>query len=214
MTFKDLMNKRYSARDYENKQIPENDLKEIIETASLSPSWANTQPWNVYIATGDAMKSIHEKWIEQSSEKTQEEPYFSRVNPEDFGERGVNNMNKFLSDAMGFLGGPEEFGASQTRLYNAPSVAYLTVKKSSPTCSLYDLGAFSMSLLLAAAEKDIYTVVANELVKYPKILRDKLSIPDDEDIVMGIAMGYASENKLNDYRSSRMELDEILNIIK
>ncbi len=61
MNFKELMEKRYSARDFTTKEIPEADLTEIVEIAELSPSWANTQPWNVYIATGDSLNKIREK---------------------------------------------------------------------------------------------------------------------------------------------------------
>jgi len=33
-------------------------------------------------------------------------------------------------------------------------------------------------------------------------------------IIAGIALGYASDAKINEFRSSRMNVDEILNIIK
>ena len=42
MNFKDLMVKKYSARDFTLKEISEADLTEMIEIAELSPSWANT----------------------------------------------------------------------------------------------------------------------------------------------------------------------------
>lgn len=64
MNFKELMEKRYSARDFTSKEVTEEDLNEIVEIAELSPSWANSQPWNVYIATGKSLSDIREKWIE------------------------------------------------------------------------------------------------------------------------------------------------------
>ena len=44
MNFKELMERRYSARDFTSKEISDNDLNEIIEIAKFSPSWANSQP--------------------------------------------------------------------------------------------------------------------------------------------------------------------------
>ena len=79
---------------------------------------------------------------------------------------------------------------------------------------IYDLGAFSMSLMLAAAEKDIDSIPAYELIKYPEILRQNLPISDDESIIAAISLGYASDAKINDFRSSRLDLDDILKIIK
>lgn len=46
MNFKQLMERRYSARDFTSKEISDIDLNEIIEIAKFSPSWANSQPWN------------------------------------------------------------------------------------------------------------------------------------------------------------------------
>jgi len=53
---------------------------------------------------------------------------------------------------------------------------------------------------------------AYELVKYPYIIRDNLSIPEDEDIIMGIALGYESDEHINTFESPRLDLDEILKI--
>jgi nitroreductase len=47
--------------------------------------------------------------------------------------------------------------------------------------------------MLAATDLGVNSIPAYELVKYPYILRDNLPIPEDEDIVMGIALGYESD---------------------
>ena len=69
MNFKELIERRYSARDFTSKEISDNDLNEIIEIAKFSPSWANSQPWNVYIAAGDALSKIRSKWIKQNADE-------------------------------------------------------------------------------------------------------------------------------------------------
>lgn len=73
-------------------------------------------------------------------------------------------------------------------------------------------GGFGMSLMLAATELGIDSIPAYELIKYPYILRDNLPIPEDEDIIMGIALGHESEEHINEYDSPRLDLDEILKI--
>lgn len=119
-----------------------------------------------------------------------------------------------VGDVFGVVDNPSDFAKTQPVLFNAPAVVYLTVPKTAPMWSVYDLGAFSMSLMLAAAEKDIDSIPAYELIKYPEILRQNLPISDDESIIAGIALGYASDAKINDFRSSRLDLDDILKIIK
>ena len=214
MNFKDLMIKRYSARDFTSKSISEADLTEIVETAELSPSWANTQPWNVYIATGDSLSKIREEWIKQNSDEIEGKSDLPSGHREDFGKRGLDNMNQFFGEALEVVGNPDDFAKTQPVLFNSPAVVYLTVVKGAPMWSVYDLGAFSMSLMLAASEKDIDSIPAYELIKYPEVLRENLPIPDDEDIIAGVALGYASDAKINEFRSSRLDVDEILKIIK
>ena len=48
--FKELMKERHSSRYFQSKEIPKEVLKEIISTSLLSPSWGNSQPWNIYVA--------------------------------------------------------------------------------------------------------------------------------------------------------------------
>ena len=68
--------------------------------------------------------------------------------------------------------------------------------------------------MLAATELGIDSNPAYELIKNPNILRDNLPNPEDEDIIMGIALGHESEEHINEYDSPRLDLDEILKINK
>lgn len=214
MNFKELMEKRYSARDFTSKEVTEEDLNEIVEIAELSPSWANSQPWNVYIATGKSLSDIREKWIEQNASEIEGNSDLPSGHREDFGERALNNMNQLFGSVIETLSDPEEFAKTQPILFNSTAIVYLTMPKGAPMWSVYDLGAFSMSLMLAACEKDIDSIPAYELIKYPEVLRENLPIPEDEDIIAGIALGYASDAKVNEFRSSRMDVEDILKISK
>ena len=53
-----------------------------------------------------------------------------------------------------------------------------------------------------------------KIVKFPAELRPLLSVPEDEEIVMGIALGYAAEDSINEFVSARLPLEEILTIKK
>ena len=75
--------------------------------------------------------------------------------------------------------------------------------------SIYDLGGFGMSLMLAAKDHGVDSIVAYELIKYPDIIRKYAKVPDDEDIIIGIALGYEDDAQLNKYRSSRLPLDQV-----
>ena len=48
------------------KEIPEETLKEIIKTALNCPSWCNSQPWKVYVVTGEPLENIRKEWISKN----------------------------------------------------------------------------------------------------------------------------------------------------
>ena len=53
MDFDEVIAKRRSARDFTTEPISKDVLMDIVRQAQRTPSWANSQPWKVYIATGE-----------------------------------------------------------------------------------------------------------------------------------------------------------------
>ena len=94
-------------------------------------------------------------------------------------------------------------------MFNAPTLVYITVPKKRNDFFIFDCGALEMSIMLSAIEKDIDSVSAYHSIKYPDILRKNLKIPDDEDIVIGIALGYEDkDNILSKIKSEKLTLEE------
>ena len=214
MEFLEVMKKRHSSRDFKKDEIPEETLKKIVEIAAMSPSWENSQPWNVYIATGETLESIREAWIAENDKKIKGSADMNPGHRTNCAERGQKNMADFM-DAIGKFDDDEDlenFNHVQHILFNSPAIVYFALPKDYTGYSLYDLGGFGMSLMLAATELGVDSIPAYELIKYPYILRDNLPIPEDEDIIMGIALGHESEEHINEYESPRLDLDEILKI--
>ncbi|KRM83005.1 hypothetical protein FC35_GL001029 [Limosilactobacillus coleohominis DSM 14060] len=56
-------------------------------------------------------------------------------------------------------------------------------------------------------------MTAYQFIKYPDMLRKELNIADDEEIIIGIGLGYSDDSVLvNTIKSNRMDLDDILTI--
>ena len=207
MKFIEVMEKRHSSRDFKKDEVSEDTLREIVRIAGMSPSWENSQPWNVYIATGETLETIREAWIGENDKKIKGSADMNPGHRTNFSERGQKNMADFM-DAIGKFDDDEDlenFNHVQHILFNSPAVVYLTLSKNHTKWSIYDLG-------LAATDLGVDSIPAYELVKYPYILRNNLPILDDEDIIMGIALGYESDEHINEYESPRLDLDEILKI--
>ena len=51
LSFIEIMKQRYSVRYFLPKPILKETLQTIMETSILTPSWGNSQPWNIYLAS-------------------------------------------------------------------------------------------------------------------------------------------------------------------
>jgi nitroreductase len=54
--FMDTLKSRRSVRRFEEKDIPEDLLRDVLESVQWSPSWANTQCWEVVMVKDQAIK--------------------------------------------------------------------------------------------------------------------------------------------------------------
>ena len=198
MEFNDVIKKRQSTRDFKNTEIDDDVLKEIIEISESAPSWVNSQPWNVYMAKDETLDEIKKEWLERNEKGIKGEPDLPVGHRTDFSPRGQENMESFIGDIAQYNDDEEleYFNHTQHVMFNAPAIVYLTLPKQRTQWSIYDLGGFGMAILLAATDKGIDSIPAYEIAKYPDILRKYLPIPDDEDIIIGIALGYKSDEKI------------------
>ncbi len=207
------INKRHSVRAYSDKPVSKALLTDLAAQAQKSPSWVNSQPWKIYIATGQTMRHLAEQQAAYETRGVDSHPDIPVQHRELWDKPQQANMRENSTRRAAY---GEEHGVSypesQRHLYNAPAVAYLTIPKSSPQWSLYDLGSFAEALILSATDKGLGTIPSYSLVKYPELARQALDIPDSEQLVIGVAIGYEAESPMNAYRSKRMPLDQILTI--
>lgn len=213
MNVSEALEARRSIRYFEDREVPEDTLRAIVKDAQWAPSWENAQPWKVYIATEGLAKRIRAAHLESAQRGMHGRSDIETGHRTDWGRKAYNNMGHWSDDLQGYLGSSvREFPMSQAELFDAPAIAYLTMHRDSPEWSIYDMGAFGQSLMLAAKERGVDTMAAYELVKYPEAIRTFLPIPQDEAIVMGIALGYADGRKINGFRSNREPLGNVLTI--
>lgn len=214
MNVSEALEARRSIRYFQNRPVPEETLRSIVKKAQWAPSWANAQPWKVYIAVGKKAEDIRNNHFQNARRGLRGNSDLETGHRSEWGHKANGNMNHWSNDLSAYLGyeAGDQFPMSQAHLFDAPAIVYLTMHKNSPLFSIYDMGAFSQSLMLAAKEEGVDSMEAYELVKYPEDIRRLMDIPEDEAIVMGIALGYADDRQINGFRSDREELDAVLTI--
>jgi nitroreductase len=100
------------------------------------------------------------------------------------------------------------------RFYGAPHGLLLFQDASLPAWSLFDMGLFAQSLLLAAHAYGLGTVPQAFLTDYAMDVKKFLDIPDTKRMVLGISIGYADpEAPVNRFRTDRVETAEILRMV-
>ena len=209
MEFMEAVKARKSVRDYTDRPVADEDLREVVELAGRAASWCNAQPRKAYAVRGEALGRIREEWGKRLAAEAPTEMDFEGVHREDMTELAAANMGGFFGTVAPYL----EAGTMAPQvLYGAPVVLILTVPKDASQYAMYDLGAFAEQLMLAAADKGISSLVAAMFVAYPDVLRAELPIPDDEAVAIGIGLGYASDAETNGIATARMALDDYLTV--
>jgi nitroreductase len=214
MDISDAINHRKSIRAFKPDPVPLEILKKILEQSTRAPSWANTQPWEFAVATGQPLNEIREGFLEKSS--TSPSPDVPR--PPEFPERYAARIR--VLDKQNRLVTPKDWDSRRVqnfKHYGAPAVIYLLTgrefyyqTKGVNVWALYDCGAVVQNIMLLATNEGLGTIVQAQAVAYPAVVRKALEIPDSKILLLGIAIGYPDwEHPINQFRTEREPLEKI-----
>ncbi|GAB6170867.1 nitroreductase [Paradesulfitobacterium aromaticivorans] len=215
----EALNTRYSVRAFKPEPVSKETLLQIMAAANQAPSWADTQPWEVYIATGAPLTKVREQFLANYENGTTSSPDLPR--PEDWPPALKQRMSENMSQRFAVMEIDREDkkarDASARRNYEffgAPAVVYLCLEQNLTPWSIFDMGLCAQSMMLAAQEYGVDSIPAVSLVAYPEIIRRELNIPDNLMVLFGIALGYADDdNPANKPRSLRRQVEDVVRII-
>ena len=126
MEFNKVYNHERVTRKFTSRKVNEKLLAKIIQRAQLSPSLLNSQPWKVYMLTGDALSGLKKEVKTQIDNNV--EPH------EDFVKMLSLNWDSYPSQNMAAVGASqpyffnnkmELFSESNNNMFNAQDVAFL-----------------------------------------------------------------------------------------
>ena len=210
MLVTEALKKRRSIRAFLPRDVEKEKLETILETALQTPSWANSQPWEVFVASGKTLDRIREGYRQMYDDKVVPKPETPR--PTAWSKAAIERLDQLHPDMRRCCGDAvEQFSSLNQSLFNAPMVIYICMDKVLSSWSLYDIGAFSQSIMLAAMEHGLSTIPAITLTNYPDILHKELEIPNNFKVTIGIAIGYSDDsNDINKFISSRSPLSQVV----
>lgn len=211
MDFDIVLRSRHSTRVFTEKPVPKDELEAVVADAQRAPSWVNAQEWEAWIATGRTMKCIRDEYLAMGASHVPGRSDIPPVPRTAWSRYAQKRMAEFNDDIAAQNLGPT-MARVQDVFYNAPAVVFLTVPTGSPAWALLDLGAFEQTLLLSATNRGLGSIPSWNAVKYPQIIRKHMGIPGNQDIVVGIALGYEADDPINRLRTSRELTRRILTL--
>lgn len=209
----EALSARHSVRAFLPKQVEKQKLDAILEAAVRTPSWANSQPWELFIATGATLDRIRKGYAGKYAEKAEVITEIPR--PAQWPDSCVKRREQLQPGMARDCGdAAKEFGTLNQAIFNAPAAIYICVDKILGEWALYDVGAYTQSLMLAAVHHGLDTIPAYTMMLYPDVLRKELKIPDNLKLAIGIAIGYADkEHGINKFSSERSPLGETVRFL-
>lgn len=212
--FAGLLKDRFSCRAYESTPVPRATIEAVLTAAQRTPSWCNTQPWQVSIVSGTAKDALSQQLYEAAKRGVPPNPEFDypRAYVGEYRERrkvcGVQ-----LYQSLG-IGREDKARAAEQSLENfkffgAPHVAFITSAEALGFYGGLDCGLYVMSFLLAAQALGLGAIAQAALASYPDVVRRNLGYGDDRRLVCGIAFGIPTlQHPINGYRTERAPLTE------
>jgi len=212
----DSIKKRKSIRGFKDEPIKKEILKKIIEAARNSPSYANTQPWEMVIIGGTKIKELTSELLKLEKERVSACPDipFPHTWPREMEKRlKEHGVRRF--DALGIDHNnkeeKEKLRLMNYKFYGAPYAIFLFMDESLGEWSLFDMGLFTQNLILAANSLGVGSCIQASVTQFAKEIKRFLHIPPNKKLVVCISIGYPDpEAEINTYRSRKKDLDEFV----
>ena len=196
---------RRSLRAFLPTPVSRETIEDILAVASRSPSGTNTQPWKVYVLTGDAKTALSRKIMAahddpaERATHTEEYAYY----PTEWKSPFVDRRRKVGWDLYGLLGiaktDKARMHAQHGRNYDffdAPVGLMFTIDRIMRQGSWLDYGMFLQSIMVAARGRGLDTCPQAAFMQFHRIITEHIGAPDNEQVVCGMSLGYADPDAI------------------
>ena len=209
---------RRSVRKFRLDPVPPELIREVLDTARWSPSWANTQCWSIFVVAGEVLerlKAASREKARRGEASTPDLPMPLSQWPEYLRQRTARLQQRQPPELA--ADGSEAdtkatFASALGELFGAPCLLLFAVdRRLVPEYACFDTGLIAQSVCLAAHEKGLGTVITAMAVRDPSLLRAMLPGAADKLFVIGVALGYPDwDAAVNRVARERAGLDELV----
>lgn len=206
---------RHSCRAFQTRPVDRATIGRILELAQQSPSWCNTQPWQVHVTEGAGTERLRVAISDYAARnRPQPELAFPARYEGVFDERRRACAWQ-LYESVGIEHGDRVASAAQTAknfsLFGAPHVAVLTTERDLGPYAVLDCGVYLAHFLMAAQSLGVATVPQAALAAVAPVIREQLALGEGRQVLCGVSFGYAAvEDPANGFRTARADLGDVV----
>ena len=225
---------RRSIRDFRPDPVPGDVLQEILADALTAPSWSNTQPFRIGIASGDVRDRIsadlcarydHAMRLRRGGPVGRARLAMTRLGrpigdyrvplqyPGELQERRRQTGHGLYS-ALGIDRGDRDARDRQMRrnfeFFGAPTALFVFTHEGLGEYSVSDAGAMIQTLMLAAHARGVGSCAQGALALWSAPVREAFVVPEHYRLLCGVALGYPTDAPVNAYAPPRRVLGEVL----
>ncbi|MFW1643703.1 nitroreductase [Acinetobacter guillouiae] len=204
-----VITSRHSVRAFLDKPIDLAIIKDILNVACCAPSGANTQPWKVYVVTGNKRQEMIDR-VCAAQIKLFTRPELADQHTASFSYYPTTWISPFIDrrreNGWGLYGllaiqksEKEKMAAQHLRnyqLFDAPVVLYFTVNKIMGTGAKMDISMMVQNVMIAAKARGIDSCPQAAWNHFHRIVLEVLNAPDDEELVCAVVLGYADPDHM------------------
>jgi len=185
MEFKEVIEKRRTIRDFQNKEVPMNIVESAIANGFKAPTYNHLRAWDFIV-----INNLAEKQQLIEVENIEEEIDVKALEIQ-FENEDIIKKEMYL----------EAIPKQKRMILSAPTVVVVIFKPKTKVAEakrIYDLNCLASvwtcieNFLLSLAEHDVYGVTY--IPQNIEILKTKLGIPEELEIAAIIPIGYKAEN--------------------
>lgn len=217
MNIQDAISSRRSVRNFTDKPVPAEVIRQVLEQALRAPSGGNLQPWHLHIVGGeklDELKAIMRKRIQEApGGESREYDIYPRELVAPYRDRRFA-----VGEAMyARLAIPREnkparlqWFARNYQFFGAPLALFCSVDRRMGPPQWSDLGMLLQNVMLLLRGEGLDSCPQECWAIYPTTIGSFISLPAERMLFTGMAIGYADpDHPLEGFMTGRAPLADV-----
>ena len=231
--FSEFLASRRSTRDFLPTPVAPEIIERILADSLTAPSWSNTRPFKVAIASGDTRDRISAEFLSRwgvlsrimrkgflnklriicsryglpTSNRLIAKPYPADLKPR--AERVGREMYESFGVTRGDRTARDQQWAKNYSFFGAPVELFIFVHKSLHIYAASDAGLMMQNLMLSAHAHGLGTCAQGAVAIWDDVVRKEFDVPKGYRLLCGIALGYPSDSSINDFKANRLPVEDL-----